>query len=67
MSHTPDPRGFPRQSPEARLREMLPTKREDHWSFDTKCEQRQKESNRCLQKLVDALRKAEEKSRHTGR
>jgi hypothetical protein len=53
---TPNPRGFPTQSVEASLRESLPPKPEDHWSYDTEKEKRQKATNKALEQLKAALK-----------
>ena len=54
---TPNPRGFPTQSMERMLQEIIPSPPSDHWSFDSEADKRQKQANACLEKLRQAVEK----------
>lgn len=52
---TPSPRGFPTQSPEARLRDLIPSRIVSHWSWD---EAEAKKTNGRKQRQYSSLKTA---------
>lgn len=54
---TPDPRGFPRKSLEAAIADMLCSGSQEHWSFDSEADAKNKERQKALNKLEALLKK----------